>query len=209
MVSWCFVGLRQEGHVPWGPQGSICKEAVLVIQRINWVEWMQIWLQRCWPRHIPLPDQAGLQGWRQKPTQGLVASSPTFTLCWGEMGSHTRGGSTLGGQLQPLLAPVLLLVQFSVERPEVRIDQWHEQHQQQKGCEPIRGKKRKGNRKERERSSVSCNAWRSDGHRPRAITANLIGRVLLFNMQGKNEYKELEKESKRNRKQSSKDVWAI
>lgn len=65
---------------------------------------------------------------------------------------------------------------------------------------------RKGNRKERERSSVSCNAWRSDGHRPRAIAANLIGRVLLFNMQGKKEYKELEKESKRNRKQASKDV---
>lgn len=98
---------------PIGTPGLHLQRSRACYPEINWQEWMQTWPQHSWSGHIPLPEQVGLQGWRQKHTQGLAASSPTFALCWGEMGSHTRGGSCLDGQLQPLLAPGLLLVPFS------------------------------------------------------------------------------------------------
>lgn len=109
-------GLRKDTS-----QGSICKEAVPVFQRMSWSGC------RSGHRAAGLGTFHGLTCWdcraAGKSSPGVLLPPAPHLPFVGEKWDLTRGGSTLGEQLQPLLAPAFVLVQCSVERPEVRTDQ--------------------------------------------------------------------------------------
>lgn len=117
MVSWCFFGQRWEGHIP----GLHLQRSSACFPEDE-LEWMQVWPQSRWSGHIPWPDQLGLQAIGKSSPGVLLPPAPHLPFA-GEKWDLTGEGSTLDVQLQPLLAPAFLLVQFSVERPEVRTDQ--------------------------------------------------------------------------------------
>lgn len=142
-----------------------------------------------------------LAGADAKPTIMLVAFSPTFALPWGEMGSqHT-------GRVKSTWAPlafasfwfssdVLFCRKASFGDWSVT---WTAPAAKERWTQRRTGK-------ERERSPGSCNAWRSDRCRPRAITADLGWEDVFIQYARQEGVYRVGEVVQKNRNQFSKDV---